>query len=37
VAEQFRGYGGKVLRTTLPSDAAARFVKLMAPHSASAN
>jgi uncharacterized membrane protein len=34
VAEQFRGYGGKVLRTTLPSDAAARFEKLMAPHSA---
>jgi uncharacterized membrane protein len=34
VAEQFRGYGGEVLRTTLPPDAAARFEKLMAPHSA---
>jgi uncharacterized membrane protein len=34
VAEQFRGYGGKVLRTTLPADAAARFEKLMAPQSA---
>jgi uncharacterized membrane protein len=34
VAEQFRGYGGKVLRTTLPSDAATKFEKLMAPHSA---
>ena len=32
VAEQFRGYGGTVLRTTLPPDAAARFEKLMAPH-----
>ena len=36
VAEQFRGYGGKVLRTTLPADAAARFEKLMTPHSAAA-
>jgi uncharacterized membrane protein len=35
VAEQFRGYGGKVLRTTLPSDAAAKFEKLMAHSSAS--
>ncbi len=34
VAEQFRGYGGTVLRTTLPSDATAKFEKLMAPHSA---
>ena len=34
VAEQFRGYGGKVLRTTLPADAAARFEKLMTPQSA---
>ena len=34
VAEQFRGYGGKVLRTTLPADAAARFEKLMVPQSA---
>jgi uncharacterized membrane protein len=37
VAEQFRGYGGTVLRTTLPPDAAARFEKLMAPHSAIAS
>lgn len=37
VAEQFRGYGGKVLRTTLPSDAAAKFEKLMAPQSAVAH
>ena len=37
VAKQFSGYGGKVLRTTLPSDSAARFEKLMAPHSAAAN
>jgi uncharacterized membrane protein len=37
VAEQFSGYGGTVLRTTLPSEAAARFEKLMAPHSAAAN
>jgi uncharacterized membrane protein len=37
VAEQFRGYGGKVLTTTLPADAAARFEKLMTPHSAVAN
>ncbi|HKR07807.1 MAG TPA: DUF1269 domain-containing protein [Gemmatimonadaceae bacterium] len=31
VAEQFRGYGGKVLRTTLSGDAAKRFEKVMAP------
>jgi len=37
VAEQFRGYGGEVLRTTLPPDAAVRFEKLMTPHSAAAN
>jgi uncharacterized membrane protein len=37
VAQQFRGYGGTVLRTTLPADAAARFQKLMAPHSAVAS
>ena len=37
VAEQFRGYGGTVLRTTLPPDAAARFEKLMAPPSAIGN
>ena len=37
VAQQFRGYGGTVLRTTLPADAAARFEKLMAQHSAFPN
>lgn len=37
VAEQFRGYGGKVLRTTLPPDSAARFEKLMAPQGAVTN
>ena len=37
VAEQFRGYGGKVLTTTLPKDAAVRFEKLMTPHSAATN
>jgi uncharacterized membrane protein len=31
VAEQFRGYGGKVLRTTLPPEAAAKFQQLMTP------
>lgn len=34
VQEQFRGYGGKILSTTLPADAAARFEKLMTSHSA---
>ncbi len=34
VAEKFRGYGGKILRTTLPSEAAAKFQKLMTPVSA---
>lgn len=29
VAEQFRGYGGKVLRTTLSPEAAAKFQQLM--------
>jgi uncharacterized membrane protein len=29
VAERFRGYGGKVLRTTLPPSAAAKFEQLM--------
>ena len=29
VAEQFRGYGGKILRTTLPQEAADKFQKLM--------
>ena len=37
VAEQFRGYGGKVLHTTLPPDAAAKFEKLMTPRSAVTN
>ena len=31
VAERFRGYGGKVLRTTLPREAAAKFEQVMAP------
>ena len=31
IAEKFRGYGGKVLRTTLPAKAAAEFEKLMTP------
>jgi uncharacterized membrane protein len=31
VEEQFRGYGGKVLRTTLSRDAAAKFQELMNP------
>ena len=31
VADQFRGYGGTVLRTTLPPEAATRFQKLMTP------
>jgi uncharacterized membrane protein len=31
VAERFRGYGGKVLRTTLPEEAAAKFQQLMTP------
>jgi uncharacterized membrane protein len=31
VAEQFRGYGGKVLRTTVPPEAAAKFQQLMTP------
>lgn len=31
VEEQFRGYGGKVLRTTLSKDAAAKFQELMNP------
>jgi uncharacterized membrane protein len=29
VAEQFRGYGGKILRTTLPAEAATKFQQLM--------
>ena len=37
VAEQFRGYGGTVLRTTLPPDSAAKFEKLMATHRAASN
>jgi uncharacterized membrane protein len=31
VAERFRGYGGKVLRTTLPREAAAKFEQVMTP------
>ena len=31
VAEKFRGYGGKVLRTTLPKEAAAKFEQVMTP------
>ena len=31
VAEQFRGYGGKVLRTTVAPEAAAKFQQLMTP------
>lgn len=31
IAEQFRGYGGKVLRTTLPKAAAAKFETVMTP------
>ncbi|HXY30392.1 MAG TPA: DUF1269 domain-containing protein [Gemmatimonadaceae bacterium] len=34
VAEKFRGYGGKVLRTTLPAESAAKFEKLMTPPTA---
>jgi uncharacterized membrane protein len=30
VAEQFRGYGGTILRTTLSQDAASKFQKIMA-------
>ena len=31
VAEKFRGYGGKVLRTTLPKEATTKFEQLMTP------
>jgi len=31
IAEKFRGYGGKVLRTTLSAKSAAEFEKLMTP------
>jgi uncharacterized membrane protein len=31
VIEQFRGYGGKILRSTLPREAAQKFQQLMAP------
>ena len=37
VEEQFRGYGGKVLRTTLSRDAAAKFEELMNPVTAAAH
>lgn len=36
VAEQFRGYGGKVLRTTLSPQAAAKLQELMTPVAAGA-
>jgi uncharacterized membrane protein len=32
LAEQFRGYGGKILRTTLSPEAAAKFQELMTAH-----
>jgi uncharacterized membrane protein len=31
VVEQFRGYGGKVLRTTLPPEVAAKYQQVMTP------
>jgi uncharacterized membrane protein len=34
VAERFRGYGGKVLRTTLPKESAAMFDQVMKPATA---
>jgi uncharacterized membrane protein len=34
VAERFRGYGGKVLRTTLPKESAAKFQQVMTPATA---
>ena len=34
VAEKFRGYGGKVLRTTLPKESAAKFEEVMTPPAA---
>ena len=34
IAEKFRGYGGKVLRTTLSAKSAAEFEKVMAPAAA---
>jgi uncharacterized membrane protein len=34
VAEKFRGYGGTVLRTTLPREAAAKFDQIMTPPAA---
>jgi uncharacterized membrane protein len=34
VAERFRGYGGKVLRTTLPREAASKFEQAMTPATA---
>ena len=37
VEEQFRGLGGKVLRTTLSKEAAARFEELMNPVTAAAH
>ena len=37
VEQQFRGYGGRVLRTTLSKDAAAKFQELLNPITASAD
>ena len=34
VAEKFRGYGGKVLSTTLPKESAAKFEQVMTPPAA---
>jgi uncharacterized membrane protein len=34
VAERFRGYGGTVLRTSLPKEAAAKFERVMTPAAA---
>ena len=34
VAEQFRGYGGTVLRSTLPKDATTKLEKMLAPQTA---
>ena len=36
VAERFRGYGGKVLHTTLPKESAAKFEQVMTPVTAAA-
>ena len=36
VTQQFRGYGGKILRTTLPEESAKKFQQLMTPATAAA-